>query len=113
MRRISKSPPRLLFFAGLLIGLYFAITAFQGAIRNERLEDAREQAEREVSALQEKMAYLEAIVAYAGSDEYVEDAARRQLGYIRPGETAFVLVGPEPPERETQSPDWWERLFPR
>jgi cell division protein FtsB len=102
-----------LFFAGLLIGLYFASTAVQGAIRNERLEHTREQAKREVSALHEKKAYLEAIVEYAGSDEYVEDAARRELGFIRPGETAFVLIGPGLPEKETQSPDWWERLFPR
>jgi cell division protein FtsB len=113
MRFISKSPSRLLFLAGLLIGLYFASTAVQGAIRNQRLDDARNQAQAEVNALQDKKAYLDAVVEYAGSDEYVEDAARRQLGYIMPGETAFVLVGPQAPEPSTESPDWWERLFPR
>ncbi|MCA9845562.1 MAG: septum formation initiator family protein [Dehalococcoidia bacterium] len=113
MPRISKSPSRLLFAIGLLIGVYFASTAVQGAIRNARLEDARDQAQEEVDGLRDKKAHLTAIVEYAGSDEYVEDAARRELGFIRPGETAFVLVGPEAPEEETQSPDWWERLFPR
>lgn len=113
MQRISTSPPRLMFAVGAIIGLYFAFTALQGAIRNERLEDARAQAEREVAELQETKTYLEAVVEYAGSDEYVEVAARRELGFIRPGETAFVLVGPDPEKPENRSPEWWERLFPR
>lgn len=113
MRHLGRSRARLVFLLCLVIGAYFASTAVHGAIRNARLHDSRQEAEQEVAVLREKKAYLEGIVAYVGSDEYVEQEARRQLGYIRPGETAFVVVSPEPEVPDTQSPYWWERLFPR
>lgn len=113
MRRFSTSPARVVFFFCAMLGVYFASTAVQGAIRNERLDDARMQAEREVLELRAEKAYLEAISSYVSSDEYVEQAARRQLGFVRPGETAFVVVGPAPEIPDTASPFWWERMFPR
>lgn len=53
----------------------------------------------------------------------VERLAREQLGYVRPGETAFVVIEPAPPERvyvedyegeELSLPDpkpWYIRLW--
>lgn len=113
MRHIGRSRARLIFLVCLAIGAYFASTAVHGAVRNARLQDARDEAELEVALLRDKKAHLEGIVEYVGSDEYVEQEARRQLGFVRPGETAFVVVSPQPETEDIQSPYWWERLFPR
>jgi cell division protein FtsB len=113
MVKPGKSPARLVFLVCAVLGVYFAVTAAQGAIRNDRIDEAREDARRDVAELRDQKAYLEAIVAYVGSDEYVEQEARRQLGFIKPGERAFVVVSPEPVRVDTASPLWWERLFPR
>jgi cell division protein FtsB len=113
MLKPGKSPARIVFVVCAMLGVYFAVTAAQGAIRNDRIDDARQAAQRDVAELRDQKAYLEAIVAYVGSDEYVEQEARRQLGFVRPGEVAFVVVSPEPVHVDTASPLWWERLFPR
>jgi cell division protein FtsB len=107
------SPARIAFVLCAIVAVYFASTAVQGAIRNERLDNARVEAERDVAELRDRKAYLDAIVAYVGSDEYVEQEARRQLGFVRPGETAFVIVSPPPAAGDATSPLWWERMFPR
>jgi cell division protein FtsB len=113
MRTFHKSPARIAFAVCAVIAIYFASTAVQGAIRNERLADAQDEAAREVSELQDRKAYLGAIIAYVGSDEYVEQEARRQLGFVRQGEIAFVVVSPPVDQEDTTSPLWWERMFPR
>jgi cell division protein FtsB len=113
MRTFHKSPARIAFAVCAVLAIYFASTAVQGAIRNERLADARDEAAREVGDLHDRKEYLEAIITYVGSDEYVEQEARRQLGFVRPGEVAFVVVSPPIDDEDSTSPLWWERMFPR
>jgi cell division protein FtsB len=75
----------------------------------------REQTEVQVSVteLEETKAYLEGVRSYAGSDLYVEQEARRRLGYVRDGEVPFVVKSPPLEENEDTQGTWWERLFPR
>ncbi len=107
------SRSRLVFLVCLVIAGYFLYTAAVGALRAHRLGDDKTEAEREVAALVEKKEYLEAVRDYVASDAYVEQEARRQLGYVRDGEVPFVVISPPLSEGARPTGEWWQRLFPR
>ena len=109
--RASRS--RLIFAAAMLVAAYFVYTAAEGALRAHRIGESRDSAEQSVAELQAKKAYLEAVKQYVSSDAYVEQEARRRLGYTRDGEVPFVVISPSPTAEEEPSGEWWERLFPR
>ncbi len=53
-----------------------------------------------LAALEEDNEVLAADIAALQTDEEVEKLAREKLGYVRPGETAYVVL--DPPEAETR-----------
>ena len=57
-------------------------------------------ARAELAALEEDNEVLAADIAALETDEEVEKLAREKLGYVQPGETAYVVLGP--PEEETR-----------
>lgn len=59
---------------------------------NQRVEDARQ----DLARLESENSRLQADVAALGTDAEIERLAREKLGYVRPGETAFVVVDPPP-----------------
>lgn len=96
-----------------MVAAYFIYTAAAGALQANTLSEDRTRAEKNVAQLEGKQAYLEAVKAYVASDAYVEQEARRRLGYARDGEVPFVVISPGlEPEAEPEG-DWWQRLFPR
>ncbi len=97
----------------LAVAGYFVYTAGTGWFRNQQLSDNRVAAEQHLAELEDRKAYLEGIRDYVASDAYVEQQARRQLGYIRDGEVPFVVISPPIQEDGAPSGSWWERLFPR
>jgi cell division protein FtsB len=107
------SRSRLVIIASLAIGGYFVYTAALGLYRSQQLADTRAAEERQLAELQQQKAYLEAVRAYVASDAYVEQEARRRLGYIREGEIPFVVISPPADEQEQPAGPWWQRLFPR
>lgn len=113
MTPFTRSRARLIFFLCLLVAGYFTYTAVVGAVNNRQL--ARSQAEdlQELKQLEARKVYLEGVRDYVASDEYVEQQARRVLGYVREGEIPFVVTGPALPDSEAGTGDWWERLFPQ
>lgn len=114
MRIVLQSRARLVFLACLVVGGYFAYDAAAGAIHNHQLATDRAQAATEVSTLQATKAYLEGVRQYAASDAYVEQEARRQLGYVRQDEVPFVVVSPPATNpAPIENGGWWQRLFPR
>lgn len=113
MGALQGTRTRFLIVLCLLVGSYCMYTAAVGWYRNSQLDDDRAVAVQRVKDLQERKLYLEAVKAYVASDAYVEQQARRQLGYARQGEQAFVVISPEVPQESQQSGSWWERLFPR
>lgn len=85
-------------------------------------------ANREVAVAQERLAGLEEEnrrlqddVAALHTDSEIEKLAREKLGYVRPGETAFVvldppkhLLSPQPEPEPAELPDrrtWVDRLW--
>ncbi|MCZ6736884.1 MAG: septum formation initiator family protein [Actinobacteria bacterium] len=57
-------------------------------------------ARAELAALEEDNEVLAADIAALQTDEEVEKLAREKLGYVRPGETAYIVL--DPPEEETR-----------
>lgn len=57
-------------------------------------------ARAQLAALEEDNELLEADIAALETDEEVEKLAREKLGYVRPGETAYVVL--DPPEEVTR-----------
>lgn len=57
-------------------------------------------ARAQLAALEEDNARLGADAAALETDEEVEKLAREKLGYVRPGETAYVVL--DPPASETR-----------
>lgn len=113
MGALTTTRTRLLIVLCLAVAGYGLYTAATGWYRNSQLESDRTAAEQRVRALEEEKAYLEAVRAYVASDAYVEQQARRQLGYARDGETVFVVSSPPVEQGREQSGSWWQRLFPR
>ena len=113
MGSFTRSRSRLLFAACLLVAGYFVFTAATGVIQNHRLSDQRHKEAAAIQDLTQKKAYLEAVRNYVASDAYVEQEARRQLGYTRSDEVPFVVISPALKEDSQPTGEWWQRLFPR
>lgn len=107
------SRARLTIAVCLILAGYFVYSAAIDAAKNQEMDQGRLEAAQELLELTDRLAYLEAVRDYVASDEYVEQQARRQLGYVRPNEFAFVVTGPPAEEDDTFAGSWWERLFPR
>ena len=109
---IPQNLSKFLFVGCLIVAGYLAFSFAGGWLQSQRLSDERVQAREEVERLRDQKARLEAVRAYVSSDLYIEQEARRQLGYVRPGEIPVVVEGPAPAS-EAQPGEWWQRLFPR
>jgi cell division protein FtsB len=78
------------------------------------------EAEQTLSAIQAENARLEADVSALNTEEEVERLARQKLGYVRPGEVAYVVLEP-PGADQTESasdegpveppPTWVDRVW--
>ncbi|GAB4328578.1 MAG: hypothetical protein Kow0010_12530 [Dehalococcoidia bacterium] len=113
MGMFGLSRARIVVVACLLVAAFFTYSAVAGAVRNHQLAQSRAEAIREIQVLEDEKAYLEAVRDYVASDTYVEQQARRQLGYIREGEVPFVVIGPGVDDEQDNGERWWQRLFPR
>lgn len=110
----AASRSRLIFVASLAVAGWFTYSAVSGWLENRQIAHEETAARAAVQQLEEKKAYLQGVRDYASSDAYVEQEARRQLGYVRDGEIGFAVVSPPaPPGTPAPAGNWWERLFPR
>ncbi len=80
-----------LFF--LLMGAAFLtqVVPYRQIIDSQRRVDS---ARAELGALQAENEMLQADVDALGTTEEIEKLAREKLGYVRPGETSFVVLDP-------------------
>jgi cell division protein FtsB len=98
----------------LLLVALFAYAAVQTAAQSYALSEERHRLELELWELRRQHSELEGLVAYLGSEEYVEGVARQQLGLVREGEIAVLIDAPEDAgKRREPGERWWEALFGR
>jgi cell division protein FtsL len=81
---------------------------------NRRVEEARTQ----LASLESENAALEADIAALQTPAEIEKLAREKLGYVRPGETAYVVLDPpgtpdteEEPAPVTEEKTWVDELW--
>jgi len=120
---------------GLLLLFVLPLTGFAAYSVADRWYQGYQLAQEEAALrsdivrLREENLRLQGEIKTVRSDAYVETVAREQLGLVKPGDRAIVLVGPpssappapvqeptvrraEPAERTTPpEPGGWRRLF--
>ena len=94
---------------------YFLIAAVLGAVRSYQLQQREDRLRSEIAELHGRYERLDALKAYLNSDEFIESAAREQLGLVRPGETGFITISsqpaPTPASGEPRPELWWDALL--
>ncbi|MGH8945159.1 MAG: FtsB family cell division protein [Acidimicrobiia bacterium] len=100
MRLLRRPGPALTALLFLLLGAAFLtqVVPYRQIIdSSRRVEGAR----AELAALEKENASLQRDADALYTDAEIEKLAREKLGYVRPGETAYVVL--DPPE-EQQAP---------
>jgi cell division protein FtsL len=101
----------LLFVAGFLIFTNLKINQ-----RRQKLISQIEALSKEIQFLEGENEKLKENISQAGSKEFLEEVAREQLGFKKPGEEVVVVTKEEDneekkeEEREEENKSWWERL---
>ena len=98
LRRPGAAMTTLLF---LVLGAAFLtqVVPYRQILDSQRqVKSAR----AELASLEEENARLSEDVAALGTDAEIEKLAREKLGYVRPGETAYVVL--DPPAEEVPAP---------
>lgn len=94
---------------------YFLVTAALGTVRSYQLHQREERLRAEIQELQLRYERLQALKDYLNSDEYIEAAAREQLGLVREGEIGFIAISSQPaptPAPGAPHPNlWWDVLI--
>jgi cell division protein FtsB len=106
------TPKRILIVAAFFIVAYFGVLIVSNAITHMKLARDEAALRVEIATLQHRQAQLNAVREYMKSDTFIE-AAARQNGLVKPGESAVVPVGPgagEPPALRPDEP-WWMRYL--
>lgn len=85
--------PRFFVILSVIAALVFV--AGTTMVRTRMMQDARRLAEvrLEQQALVDEISQLEQQIEYVQTDEYVENAARDELGLIMPGEIRYMSDG--------------------
>ena len=84
------------------------------AIRDHQLHTQQSRLQADIADLNGRYDRLVALEQYLKSDEYIEEVAREQLGYVKQGEIGFVAISsqPTPTPAPGQQPDlWWDTLI--
>lgn len=76
----------------LSISIFLIVDLARRAAANYRVQREAYRLEQEVKAVQEYQARLLARRTYVASDLYVEEVARNELKWARPGETVIVVL---------------------
>ena len=109
LRRPGAAITTLLF---LLMGAAFLTQV----VPTRQILDSQRQvsgARAQLAGLETENALLQADVEALGTDAEIEKLAREKLGFVRPGETAYVVLDPPEEDRAPAAPpplsDWPDR----
>ena len=79
-----------MFFLGLAVSVLLCVLFLPLQIKAWRLQSEQKQLQNEKQALLSQQQQIQQQIGYYNSDAYVEEAARQDLGLVKPGE-ALVL----------------------
>lgn len=90
MRSNSKKKLRTLFILCFL--LYFSIGLTKGCLNNKKVMVNYEELKEKYREEEEKNKELKIKLAQVTTDRFIEIAARKKLGLVKPGEVLFKIV---------------------
>lgn len=108
------TPARIIFTFTALVVVYFLFAFAFNAIRGHQLGAQESRLEAEINDLESRHDRLVALEQYLKSDEYIEEVAREELGYVKQGEVGFIAISSRPtatPEPGTLPELWWDSLI--
>lgn len=108
------TPARIIFSFTAVVVVYFLATFAVNAIRGHQLNAQEDRLQSEIADIQGRYDRLVALEQYLKSDEYIEEVAREQLGYVKQGEIGFIAISSQPtptPAPGAQSDLWWDTLI--
>jgi len=106
-----------------LICLAFLLASLAQAWSNSQLIQRVQTAQQQLQHMQEHHDTLTKLAAHYKDPFVIENEARQQLGYIRPGEHAVVIIGANGQAQSTSShtattptqqgywQEWWDAFF--
>jgi cell division protein FtsB len=126
----SKAPiAQFVAIIALSISIFLIVDFGRRAAANYRVQREAERLSQEVQMARQQQADLLARRSYVASDLYVEELARNELKWARPGETVLVVMptpeaitlasNPNPsavssvPIAQTPVQAWWNLFFGR
>ncbi len=121
-RRSSLFTQTIIWITGLIC-LAFLLASLAQAWSNSQLIQRVQTAQQELQQMQQQHDSLTKLVVYYKDPFVIENEARQQLGYIRPGEHAIVVIGANSQEQSTSShlvnapttqsywQEWWNAFF--
>lgn len=108
------TPTQVVFVIAAVAVVYFVVTGTMQFVNSHRLAQEESRLEATIGNLQGQYHRLSQLREYLNSDEFVEAAARQQLGMRQVGEANIVAVF-SPPAEETSEPTseelWWHLLL--
>ena len=102
----------------LLVAILFAVGFARVYVKNYSSIKEIEQLEQEAKRLETEKVSLLGLLDYVQSDAYVEEEARKNLQYKKPGEEVVVFKDPQSTAENKTSDEyksnlvlWWEYFF--
>lgn len=109
----------IILLAAVAVG-YFIFSAVGDTLLSHRLTQDEQQVHDQIDRLSQQQKDLQNLRDYLQTDDYVEGVARRVLGFVKPGETLYIVNSDAPPTPVPTAGDanatpepWWERLYGR
>ena len=121
-RRSSLFTQTVIWVTGLIC-LAFLLGSLAQAWSNSQLIQRVQTAQQQLQHMQEHHDTLTKLAAHYKDPFVIENEARQQLGYIRPGEHAVVIIGANDQAKSTSShtattptqpgywQEWWDVFF--
>jgi cell division protein FtsB len=107
------SSARVIFGITALIVVYFLVTFAGSYFRARQADNQASQLQNQIDSMSSQYDRLQALEQYLQSDDYVEKAAREQLGLVKPGEIGIVAL----PTQASPTPvpgavgdNWWQTI---
>ena len=124
MAKVDSDRPslaaRLVVLVALPLALYALYATGEKALESYRLNQRASQISEEVEQLRAENLRLQRQIEESRSDSTIEKMAREQLGLVKPGDQAVVVVAPTmtpalepsvPPRAESPPPPTWEQWW--
>lgn len=117
-RRLKRLPrltvtKAVLGFTAVVV-VYFMATFAVNAVQGQQLNAQENRLQADIADINARYDRLLALEQYLKSDEYIEEVAREQLGYVKQGEIGFVAISSQPTATPApgELPDlWWDTLI--